>query len=387
MKTIAMRCMCTIIMLVAVVSCNHKGTNFDPRDTVQVPEGMTGEDSVVYIENVVIQSPITAEDLLNLAEIHTFDQWVEEWLEYRKDLYESLKESNISNSELEEIANSLVVTHRDSCAMRLANRFMRMHHLVDMNGDAMDNLQWAVAVNVIIDTLCTEVSGEDRDSALYCIIDLINKFSSLNQPDMNLECYVESSICYYYTIEAFRKWLEVVPDSLKLLAQEEYKAWHDLNEARFTMWRDVSYMQCWYSAKPMEIEWYYQNLAENRRAELAVEQDIIVKGQPYKQKGKTVTTKQWERWIEAHSRPEDYDRIVELGRDNYMPSDSTVTERVSALRESFSRWLKARQALASALPKDRGISYDNLTADIHSRIVGKLPSLVPNYGMDGEEQY
>lgn len=370
-----------------VAACGHEGGGFDPRDTVQVPEGITGEDSIAYIENAVIQSPISAEDLLNLAEIHTFDHWMEVWLEHKKDVYESLKETDMNKSELDEISQRLIVTHSDSCAIRLTNRFMRMHHVVDMNGDAMDKLQWAVAVNAIIDTFCTDVPNADRDSALNYIIALFNKFSPLNQPDMNLECYVESSIDYYYTIEAYRKWLENVPDNLKSLAQEEYKAWHDLNEARFSMWRDVSSTQSCYSAKLMEIEVYYQNLAENRRAELAVERDIVIKGQPYKQKGKTVTTKQWEKWIVERSRPEDYGLIMEFGYDHYLPSDSTVTECVSALKETFSRWLKARQALAAALPKDQGISYDNLTADIHSRIVGAIPSLIPYYGMDGEVRY
>lgn len=370
-----------------VAACGHEGGGFDPRDTVQVPEGITGEDSIAYIENAVIQSPISAEDLLNLAEIHTFDHWMEVWLEHKKDVYELLKETDMNKSELDEISQRLIVTHSDSCAIRLTNRFMRMHHVVDMNGDAMDKLQWAVAVNTIIDTFCIDVPNVDRDSALNYIIALFNKFSPLNQPDMNLECYVESSIDYYYTIEAYRKWLENVPDNLTSLAQEEYKAWHDLNEARFSMWRDVSSTQSCYSAKLMEIEVYYQNLAENRRAELAVEWDIVIKGQPYKQKGKTVTTKQWEQWIVERSRPEDYDLIMEFGYDHYMPSDSTVTECVSALKETFSRWLKARQALAAALPKDQGISYDNLTADIHSRIVGAIPSLIPYYGMDGEVRY
>jgi hypothetical protein len=47
------------------------------------------------------------------------------------------------------------------------------------------------------------------------------------------------------------------------------------------------------------------------------------------------------------------------------------------LKSTFSRWLKARQALATALPKEQGDSYDFLTADIHSRMVGKLADIIP----------
>ena len=42
-----------------------------------------------------------------------------------------------------------------------------------------------------------------------------------------------------------------------------------------------------------------------------------------------------------------------------------------------SRWLSARQAIASALPEEQGKSYDNITADIHCRIIGKLEDLIP----------
>lgn len=60
-----------------------------------------------------------------------------------------------------------------------------------------------------------------------------------------------------------------------------------------------------------------------------------------------------------------------------IPSDSIVADCVNTLRASFSRWLKARQALAAALPKEQGDAYDNLTADIHSRMIGQLEDIIP----------
>ena len=348
-----------LFAILMVAACGQKGGGFDPRDTVQVPECLTGEDSIAYIENTLVKSPISAEDLLSLQEVHTLDSWLEQCLQY-------------------EDAAGIVITYRDSCALRMANRFMRMHHLVDMNGDAMDKLQWAVAVNAIIDSFCAQVPEVGRDTAIDDITRLFNKIASPVQMDLNLQSYVMSSIDYYRTFDAYRRWLERVPDNLKEVAKEEYVAWHDLNEARFAMWRDVSLTREWYSMKPMQIEFYYQNLSENRRAELAIERDIILEGKLYKQKGKTVTKKQWEQWIKDHSRPEDYDDVVEYnGSYEDLPSDSTVVACTTALRQTFSRWLAARQALAAALPEDRGTSYDNLTADIHSRLVGKLPDLLP----------
>ena len=355
-----------LLVVFLLAACGHQqDTPFDPRDTVQVPEGYSGEDSIAYIENMVIQSPISVTDLLNLAEVHSIDSWMDDWLEY----------------------NPRKLTHRDSCAMRLANRFMRMHHLVDMNGDAMDKLQWAEATNIIIDSFCAQVPHMERDSAIYEIQRLFDDYSPLSQLDMNMACYIMSSVDYYQTIDTYRRLLSKVPDNLKALIQEEYKAWVDLNEARYVFWRDVWYTQTWYSMKPMEIEGYYENLSQNRRAELAIEQDIILKGIPYNQKGKTVTTKQWEQWLKEHSRPEDYDDVISWnGTYENMTSDSTVAACITAMKQTFSRWVAARQALAAALPEDRGIAYDNLTADIHSRIVGKLPAIIPLYDSSWEEE-
>lgn len=354
------------ICCIAVLSCKNSSSDFDPRDTVQVPEGLTGEDSIAYIENAITISPISAADLLNLTEVHTLDSWFEEWRDY---------------------GDGLEMTHRDSCALRLANRFMRMHHLVDINGDAMDKLQWAQAVGSIIDSFCSEVPCARRDTTIYDILRLFDKFSAQKQADMNLECYVMSSIDYYRTIDAYREWLEKAPNDIKALAKEEYKAWHDLNEARFTLWRDVYFTQEWYSMKPLEIEGYYRSLSENRRAELDIEKDIILKGSKYAQQGKTVTTPQWEQWIKKHSQPMDYNAQNKDDRYENYPSDSTITECVTAIRKCFSSWLAARQKLAAALPDDRGTSYDNLTADIHSRIVGKLKPIIPYTSVNGDEYY
>jgi hypothetical protein len=192
---------------------------------------------------------------------------------------------------------------------------------------------------------------------------------------MNFISYIYATLDYYRTIEAYRQWLQAVPKDIRVLAQEEYEAWHDLNDARFNLWNDVSYRREWYSMKPLEIEGYYTNLSENRRAELDVERDIILNGKAYKQKGQTVTAKEWEKWIADNSVPEDLDMLEK--NDTRIPSDSIVTDRVNTLKTTFARWLKARQDLAVALPKEQGDSYDYLTADMHSRMTGKLEAIIP----------
>lgn len=73
--------------------------------------------------------------------------------------------------------------------------------------------------------------------------------------------------------------------------------------------------------------------------------------------------------------PEDLDMMEK--NDTRTPSDSIVTDRVNMLKTTFARWLKARQDLAAALPKEQGDSYDYLTADMHSRMTGKLEAIIP----------
>lgn len=357
-----------ICAIVLMLSCgghsNIAPGSINLRDTVVVPEYCTGEDSIAYIENAILQSPISAEDLLGLAEVHS----VEGMLFYY---------NNFEMANEYEYHKRFLATRRDSAAMRLANRFMRMANLVNINGNANDKLQWALAVNATLDIFCASEPSVPSDSAIDEISLVVGRFSSLSQSEMNFQCYVESTVDYYRTIEAYRMWLLAVPTDLKALFREEYEAWHDLNEARFAFWNDVSYVQGWYSAKPMEIEGYYENLSRNRRAELEHEMNVVLKGTVYAQKGKTVTTEQWEQWIVEHSVPENVDLLKEMGNDDNIPNDSLVAYHVKTLKSTFSRWLTARQAIATALPKEKGVYYDYITADIHSRMIGKLDNIVP----------
>lgn len=359
-----------VVTFLLLTACNGRSSvkseaSVNPRDTVNVPEWITGEDSIAYIENVILQSPISAEDLLGLAEVHSVEDRV-----YNYNNFDKAKESP-------QYANLYLATHRDSAAMRLANRFMRMANLVNINGNANDKLHWAVAVNAALDSFRVAVPSVPSDSALYEIERVVGSYSSLTQSEMNFQSYVSATVDYYRTIESYRKWLLAVPTNLKPLMQKEYETWHDLNEARFAFWNDVSYRQEWYSMKPMETEGYYEFLSKNRRAELGMERGIILAGKPYHRKGIIVTTKQWEQWIAEHSVPEDLDLLKEVEAFEYIPSDSLVTERVNTLKSCFSHWLAARQAIASALPKEQGKYYDNITADIHCRLIGKLADLIP----------
>ena len=370
-----MRLMCTAASAIVVLTaCANKPSagaeaaaataDLSTQDTVLVPEGVTGEDSIVYLEDARLRSPLTAAQLLGLTEIHAVEGMLNRFNN------EELAAYNPEEAELYK------PTPRDLAALRLANRFMRMGDVVRATGSADDKLQWALAMQTALADFRKAVPSLPADSTLDEMTRVADKFSSETQFEMNYISSIYARIDYYRAIEAYRQWLSAVPAHLKPLAQEEYAAWHDLNEARFAFWNDVSYQQEWYSMKPMEINGYYGNLAENRCEELAQEQAIILQGKAYRQKGKTVTTKVWEKWIADNSVPEDADDLKKWGQANLLPDKDTVAERVKGLKAAFSRWLKARQAMAAALPEEQGKSYDSITADIHSRMVGLLPDIV-----------
>ena len=344
----------------------NTGFNFDPQDTVVVPEGLTGEDSIAYIENMIVKSPISATDLLRLAAVHTVqDRLFHCYEEAGCPVYDPYSREDHQTE------------RRDSAAMSLANRLIRMADLVSLNGGANDKLQWAIAVNAAIDSFHVVVPSLPIDSVISDINRVVSKFSNDTQSELNFRWYVKATVDYYRTIEAYRQWLSDVPSNLKSLMQNEYVAWHNFNEARFAFWRDVSYNQEWYSMKPMEIEGYYENLSASRRAELKIERGIILEGKPYLQKGKTVTSSQWEKWITDRSVPEDIEYLRNEFWKDRIPSDSIVSNRVNALKSSFTRWMEARKAIAKALPQEQSKWYDNMTSDIFCRLVGRLGNIIP----------
>ena len=212
MKRIIFTILSTIILISACGGqfASNAGSTSDPRETVNVPEGLTGEDSIAYIENMIVKSPISAADLLSLSEVHS----VEDRLYLYGDLGRPLNDPDYREDPQTE--------HRDSAAMRLANRFMRMGNLVNMNGNANDKLQWAVAVNAAIDTFLVAVPYLQSDSVIHEIGRVVYKYSNQTQGELNFMCYVDAMIDYYRTIESYRQWLASAPTSQKPLIQKEY---------------------------------------------------------------------------------------------------------------------------------------------------------------------
>ncbi|MCQ2262376.1 MAG: hypothetical protein MJZ42_04395 [Bacteroidales bacterium] len=75
--------------------------------------------------------------------------------------------------------------------------------------------------------------------------------------------------------------------------------------------------------------------------------------------------------------PEEIKFLQEAELYECIPEDSVVVNHTNTLRSTFTHWIEARQAITAALPKSEAQSYDKLTADIHSRMIGTLPDNYP----------
>lgn len=87
----------------------------------EIPEGLTKEEQIAYIENNVLTTPVSVSELLALQPVHTLDPDECEW-------------KYISDAGWEKI--------------RLMNRFMRMQYVA--LGNPRDELIWAMATQVIL---------------------------------------------------------------------------------------------------------------------------------------------------------------------------------------------------------------------------------------------
>ena len=359
---------CMFLLQISVFeSCANSTVKEEEEETlvetlkyIYVPDGFKGEDSIAYIENTIYQSPISAETFLSLAEVHSIEASMVNFNNY--ELAEKYPEK----------ADDFIANHHDSCALRLANRFIRMRDLATENGDAMDMLQWAIAVNASLDAFRAEMPEVNKDSTLSEITRVMTKFSSMSEYETGKICYYDASIDYFLTIESYRKWLEKIPEAVKHLFLEEYVAWFQFNEARYSFWREVSYPQAWYDMKPVENASYYSCLALNRRAELAIEHDIIFDSKTYRQLGEGVNSMQWEDWLKENTLC-NYKDLCPL----MIPDPSFFDMKIEEISDTFFRWLKARRAIAAALPDEQRESYNCLTLDIYSRVVDKLEWIVP----------
>ena len=308
---------------------------YDALDSVlEIPDDLTEEQRLVFIENHVLTTPITADELLALRPIHTLDpdttgygNW---WSEQRWE------------------------------QIRLANRFMRMQFVAF--GEPMNEWQWLIAVQKIVADYAAPF-GINEEQALDSLYAGADHLCAGTQYQINLCTYVMSSIEYYKTLAAYRSFINQLPEAQQALFIEEYAAWNKLNKARFDAYTDIRRANSHYSALPMELEGMYAAYAECRRQILTQEQAVILSGKNYRQKHPVVRTKDWNTYLQSL-----YNQATD--------EDSTI---VQTLDETTKEWIAIRQKIANQLPEPQQTAYDNLTADYHWIITNEQEHVPPMY--------
>ena len=171
----------------------------DSMDTeLEIPDGLTEEEQVAFVENQVLTTPISAIELLALQPIHTLDPDESDW-DY--------------------------ITEADWKKFRLMNRFMRMQFVA--LGDPMDELRWVVATQVILDDYAIPL-GIAQEQAIDSLLSAADYLCCGTQYDINQCTYVMSSVEYYKTLAAYKDFIENMPGDLQSLLYEEYRAWNKL---------------------------------------------------------------------------------------------------------------------------------------------------------------
>ena len=307
----------------------------NPDTIISVPEGLSKEDQIAYIENHVLTSPISADELLALSPIHTLDDPDLAWL-------------------------PSLPTQGDA-QVQMANRFMRMQYVA--LGDPMDELQWVIAVQTILKEYATNYKVT-MTQALDDMLGSVEYLAAGTMPEINRYCYIAASVEYYKTLAVYYEFLQKAEKSpLQELLRDEYVAWNKLNKARHNAYVNIVRAGEWYSALPMEYEGQYAAYAQRRRELLSIETDILYGNTTYRKQHPLVRTADWDNYIK---------NILNGTIDDYAEIAAQVDTTVRV-------WLQIRQSIARQLPAAQATSYDNLTADYHWLITNNDEPIPPGY--------
>ena len=291
---------------------------------LEIPEGLTQEEQITYIENHVLTTPISAVELLALQPIHTLDP-DERYRDY--------------------------ITETQWVKIRLMNRFMRMQYVA--SGDPMDELRWVEATQVMLNDYATPL-GITQVQAVDSLLSASEYLCGGTQYQINQCTYVMSSVEYFKTLAAYKALIEQSSKDLQPLLYEEYAAWNKLNKARHSAYVNILRADDHYSALPMEFEGMYAAYAEKRRQMLDIEKDILSAGKEYPLRHPVVRTADWEQYLESLR--------------NWCADDDALAV-AEELEQTVQAWIGIRLQITKHLPSPAGTSYDNLTADYHWAIV------------------
>ena len=279
------------------------------------------------------------------------------------------------------IQEDMELSEREMHAMAMANRVVTMYSSVDYS-DADMVWMWADAVEHVLNQYAKD-NRMKYDSAVY---DLHNALSYYGydvmwQSSMNVMSYYLTVIYTFDVVSRYRHLIgKLTDEKLKKLIRAEYKAWFGFSDAQYFTNVYHAHAGDSYSALPLDLGDYHKYLMYNRIAVLNVVEEVLVNNKVYRQRGKTVTGKQWRKWLDEQG----YDKGMS---PEFKMNEPEKTDFPALIKDKAERWLSARQAVAAYMgtQNGKGRSYDNLTADIHACIIGSLKPLVRMYGMEGVE--
>lgn len=258
-------------------------------------------------------------------------------------------------------------------ALALANRVVTMYVSVDYAEP--DNVwMWAEATDKVVRQYADEhgvrydIAVRDLHEALVYL-----EYDAHSQWSMNTNEQYLTVIRTYDVVMAYRQLIDRIADrELKRLVRAEYNAWFKWFDAEYFTFVYGVHGADSYSMLPLEYGEFHSYQTDNRLAALRTEQKVLTQGKIYRQRGTTVTGKQWRDWLDAQGYREGMSPDFNL-------DEPTATHFPALLKDKTERWLAARQAVATYLGDKQGPgqSYDALTADIHACIVGRLKPPVP----------
>ena len=305
-------------------------------DTALVlPDGLTEEEKVIYIENHVLTTPITAEELLALTPVHDLDPYTE-WYE-----------GGWPEEYMEKV--------------RMANRFMRMQYVA--YGDPMDELQWVDATHAILTEYATSYDITESQ-ALDSMLAGVEHMEAGSQFDLNQWTYVLASVEYYKTLAAYKSLIDDMLEYKKDMFLQEYIAWNKMNKARHKAYVYIRRAGDHYSSLPMEYEAMYSAYAIYRRQLLALENEVVWANKTYKRKHPVVKVEDWEGYLDT--------KLYRTAEDE----DSTIVKEVD---QSVRTWLRIRKRIAKNVYSGFQDSYDNLTNDYYWTIIHEAEPMPKGY--------
>lgn len=265
--------------------------------------------------------------------------------------------------------------------------------------DAPDDCwAWMLAMNESVDVYNQRLGREigSVDAAIKAMSELIHRYHSGNQPQLNTASYVESILAHYKTVYEYYHFIDLLwrHEELGWYYYQEFRAWFNLINASYALMGYYTYVSAGYSALPSDINCTFNSWTTKRTEELDVELEIIYwsdRFTPFDSNCKRISVKKFDRllrYFKTRTREDvnaeylsDQDKIEE---GDYEYADRRVGSKydfdkiasmLAYYEGALSEWRNARENITLRLPKERQKSYREITRQMHTRLYYDLLDL------------